>query len=154
MALQSENFIQLSGGWADIVHFLVCVAGALLCVYIMQAVMTVNTRLIHLQRLTLGILAASLMTSGMQVWSWFPQNYAQPVSLFIDIAILLVLIVMAVRGHMIIGARALQEAVDEAVGPRVGRVVQTQKIRAAPSFIETVVGWLRAGHSHNHNRGV
>jgi hypothetical protein len=76
--------------------------GALVCGYLMQVILRERTPLVQLQRYSLGLLAIMLAANGSFVYpSWMLIEGHRPTGALVDIAVLINLTVMAVRGHVI-----------------------------------------------------
>lgn len=95
-------------------------AGAVLCGYLMQVILKERTPLVQLQRVSLAILSIFLVANGSFIYpTWALIEGHRPTGALVDIALLLNLIVMAVRGNIIYQPKRNREA-EEHRGRRAG----------------------------------
>lgn len=81
----------------------VCVFGALLSVYLMQLIVHERPLMVDLQRIAFALLAAALIANAIVNVGVIDGH--RPSGVLVDIAIVLLLLVMAIRGRKLIKLR-------------------------------------------------
>lgn len=100
----------------DLITSLSCVVAALACVYLIAIILREHTPLVHLQRVSLGLLSMALLANALyDIPNWMLIEGHRPTGAAVDFMLMINVVVMCIRGSIMYQPRRKRQNHREGV---------------------------------------